>query len=84
MDPDLEASLGLDQSRPRASQGTQKWIRSIPRWIWVDRVEPRSTKWIGPRYNFSMCMAGIKIISGGRFKKVDMKNKVDRKITRKV
>ena len=54
MDPDLEAGSGLDQSRPGVSRGTRRWIRSTPRWIWVDRVEPGSTKWIGPRYNFPM------------------------------
>ena len=54
MDPDLEAGSGLDQSRPGASRGTQRWIKSTPRWIWVDRVEPGSTKWIRPRYNFPM------------------------------
>ena len=47
IDSDLEVGSGLDQSRPGASRGTQ-------RWIWVDRVEPGSTKWIRPRYNFLM------------------------------
>ena len=45
MDPDLEASSGLDLSRHGASRGTQKWIRSTPRWIKVDRVELGSTTW---------------------------------------
>ena len=54
MDPDLEAGSNLDQRRPGASWGTRKQIRSTPQWIWVDREEPGSTKWIGPRYNFPM------------------------------
>ena len=61
MDPDLEAGLGLDQSRPGVSRGTQRWIKSNPRWIWVDQVEPESTKWIGPRYNFPMTLGFINI-----------------------
>ena len=56
MDPNLEAGSGLDQSRPGANRGTRRWIRSTLRWIWVDRVEPGSTKWIGPRYNFPMLL----------------------------
>lgn len=52
IDLDLETGLGLDKSKPRASWGTQRWIRSTPRWIGLDEVETRSAKWIRPKYNF--------------------------------
>ena len=54
MDPDLEAGLGLDQNKPGAGRGTQRFIKSTPRWIWVDQIELGSSEWIGPRYNFPM------------------------------